>query len=195
MFKRCKVVLSPTNQKANIMYVINPFATERGNLLTPSHYGFDKINGEYQHLYILSNEEIKEGDWFMRTHLIGVPIDGVPTKANEFVAKKQSYLGDYIMKIIATTDPSLLVKHNDVYNGLTTPPLCSLPSPSPAFIEKYVSEYNKGNRIYDVMVEYNSEQEEWSDISGAFMLPESLKVNPKDNTITIKRVKFSWIKY
>ena len=57
-----------------------------------------------------------------------------------------------------------------------------LPKPSQSFIEKYIEKYNKGEQITDVLVEYWAHTEEHP----------QLKINPKDNTITIKPVKDSW---
>ena len=116
-----------------------------------------------QHLYIISDDEIKEGDWIM-------------IKDDNYIFKSKS---DYSTewkdrcKIIATTDASL-----------------GLPQPSQQFIEKYIEEYNKGNVITDVLVEelrssdgYYDEQDIWH------WKTLGLKINPKDNTITIKEVK------
>jgi hypothetical protein len=71
-----------------------------------------------------------------------------------------------------------------------------LPGIQQSFINKYVSEYNKGNKIEDVMVEYEEESNTQiaNEISVSLHIPESLKVNSKDNTITIKNIKDSWSK-
>lgn len=66
----------------------------------------------------------------------------------------------------------------------------TIPSPSESFIEKYVEEYNKGNVISKVMVEYAVESYGLS--NGEPTVDERLKINPKDNTITIKKIKDSW---
>ena len=60
-------------------------------------------------------------------------------------------------KVIATTDTSLkqfiyttmVIDEGDIYQ--------SLPQPSQQFIEKYIEEYNKGNIIIDVLVEYEQD--------------------------------------
>ena len=79
-------------------------------------------------------------------------------------------------KIIATTDISLVKEYN-------------LPEPSQSFIQKYIEEYNRGNIITDVLVEYGIIYEGRSyDLYN----PDKLKVNLKNNTITIKKVKDSW---
>ena len=59
-----------------------------------------------------------------------------------------------------------------------------LPQPSQQFIEKYIEEYNKGNVITEVLVEYVYLLDDRT------VLPYwNLKVNTKDNTITIKKLK------
>ena len=71
-----------------------------------------------------------------------------------------------------------------------------LPQPSQQFIDKYIEEYNKGNIITDIEVEYSpssitiqtySEQQINDNLKAL-----TLKINPKDNTITIKKLKDSW---
>ena len=64
-----------------------------------------------------------------------------------------------------------------------------LPQPSQSFIEKYVEEYNKGNVITDVLVEYENSKTFMEYEIGDYLKFPDLKVNPKDNTITIKKIK------
>ena len=74
----------------------------------------------------------------------------------------------------------------------------NFPTPSQQFITKYIEEYNKGNIIADVLVEYKRVFETVA--KGMIGHPEDdiswwnekLKINPKDNTITIKKLKDSW---
>ena len=75
-----------------------------------------------------------------------------------------------------------------------------LPQPSQQFIEKYIESYNKGEIITDVLVEYDevydinhyTENFNYNTISlkeEKINFRYNLKVNPKDNTITINLVK------
>lgn len=94
-----------------------------------------------QHLYVLSNQKIKVGDWIGNPNLKNwVPVQ---------------YLGGYLTgnekKIIATTDTSLFKKektstnkHSYIYD--------TLPQIPKQFIEYYINEYNKGNIVNKVMV-------------------------------------------
>lgn len=112
--------------------------------------------GYNQHLYILSDEEIKEGDWFIHTYTnrihqcIGwrgtdLLIVGVIGNTNSYPTPNQ-----YIKKIVATTNPDLWYKYS--IGHLPQEPL--IPKISLDFVERYIKEYNKGNKIEKVMLEY-----------------------------------------
>jgi hypothetical protein len=93
----------------------------------------------FQHLYIVDDSEIKEGDWFLYKEKIIFHHDG------------SMHTSSHCKKIIATTD-KLTYKYNELGNELKVDYF--LPQPSQQFIDKYIEQYNKGNIITDVMVEY-----------------------------------------
>ena len=189
-FKRARVVILPTNQQTKYLMVYSDVQKTKGKLI---------LNGlkndeykEYQHLYIISDDEIKEGDWFYNIH-------------SKIVGRAAFNFGkdELAKKIIATTDTSLLIdtyinqgdtvkgdliikRGSDYTTGLKG--RINLPQPSQQFIEKYIEEYNKGNIIEDVLVEYGKEYVDEKDAYGY----DKLKINPKNNTITIKKAKDSW---
>lgn len=129
-----------------------------------------------QHLYIISDDEIKEGDWFINL------FNNVVVQAHNWI-----YVST-CKKIIATTDTSL--KINNITRQLENdaPNIISLPQPSQQFIEKYIESYNNGEVITNVLVDYKT--------NILYPMIENnnliLKVNPKDNTITIKKLKDNW---
>lgn len=195
-FKKCKVLLLPTNEKSAINFVFN---TAYKKILSFKDSFSDNITfGEYQHLYILSDEKIKDGDWFINLEVKG--LYRAHSESDHGINNLYKYI---FKKIIATTDKSLSLTCTCGAVKVVNTGLCPechrfiniplLPQPSQAFIEKYVSEYNKGNIITDVLVEYeirkydsvrnviNSEGDYFHD----------LKIS-KDNNITIKKVKDSW---
>lgn len=163
-FKRAKVVMLPTNEKVkdSICLIDNKDLRQ----IKGSFQEFVAINGELrgeyvfgansfcnkvnllqsevipQYLYILSDEEIKEGSefhWFFN----------VETK----VVFKSTIKHPNCKKIIATTDR--LIIGNDTGKSLLGTDLNNyLPQPSQQFIEKYISEYNKGRQILEILVEY-----------------------------------------
>ena len=183
MWEKHKVVLLPSNEKSKIVLSYN-------NVLSVNHtydlYKFD--DATYQHLYILSNEEIKEGDWFInREYFIekdGKFEYGVWQCDKNFINSNDCY------KIIASTDSSLIYKKQDrlqdfLYKNKIIP---SIPQ---SFIDKYISEYNKGNMIEEVMVEYENiinQETQLGNYDNLPLIKEVIKINP-DNTINIKSTK------
>lgn len=195
----------PTNQKAinknqivfnkeiNNLYISNKdiYKEDWNKLCTPHLIS-------PQHLYITSDEEIKVGDWIINI------LSNEIYKANEInVFKANQY--KHNKKIIATTDTSLKTIISPYSNILDGKGIVYqsrdfyLSQPSQQFIEKYIEEYNKGNIITDVLVEYEeyiSNKQAFDTGCGDFIYEEDIKpkVNPKDNTITIKKVKDNWTK-
>ena len=95
-------------------------------------------------------------------------------------------------KIIATTDKSLGLSDvgkqgysTDEFNPI-------LPQPSESFIKEYIESYNKGEVVKDVMVEYDRESVIGANDKPQYTNNHILYVNPKDNTITIKKIKDNW---
>jgi hypothetical protein len=180
MFKRCKVVLLPTKEKAS-MFIDT---IEPNILIFDSNYVSSNVHYKdvpHQNLYIISDDDIKEGDWITDDNRIAQVNCLTINDPNRHLHNK----------IIATTDTSLTVKgesagDNNWYNPL--------PQPSQQFIIKYIEEYNKGNIITDVMIEYEQVFEDKLEGREFILRPlgYKLKVNPKDNTITIKKIKDSW---
>ncbi|MGV8961837.1 MAG: hypothetical protein ACOH2V_00380 [Candidatus Saccharimonadaceae bacterium] len=196
----------PTNQKAEIYKFRNT------NKLIISHHPEEAI---LQHLYIISNEEIKKDDWFIHpdsdlsTTSTGgyeilqctkrdanfiwyekLTVPGVSTIAQPF----RVHVNFKPKKIIATTDTSLRVISLTHFGALL--------QPSSSFIEAYIKAYNEGNPITEVMVEYEGyicKNGHYMDYQTTCAYPHcneynhlQLKVNSKDNTITIHRIKDSW---
>ena len=189
MFKRAKVVMLSTNQKAQIgdlglslNNVLN-FAKNNDWIFAKNNDWIFLYNPIKQHIYITSDEEIKE-DEINNNICVFKSSNGILIcLAGKGIGRIKT-IGNYY-KIIATTDTNLLnpLDHDN-----------ALSRPSQQFIEKYISEYNKGNIITNILVEYNeATYEQWIDNGGSPIF-DSLKVNSKDNTITIKRVKDSWNK-
>ena len=220
-FKKGKVVMLPTNERvintkeyqlllSNSLFWTSKIEIERydegwfflNNSSNPNSCAITVPNVEnlkHQHLYIISDDEIKENNThFYNPHSGQLHISGNHT---DYIAINKNGC----KKIIATTDTSLLIdtyinqgdtvkgdliikRGSDYTTGLKG--RINLPQPSQQFIKKFVEEYNKGNIIEDVLVEY----EEGKSYSGneGLIIKEWLKINPKDNTITIKKVKDSW---
>ena len=178
-FIKCNVVMLSTQSKSIYKNAIlktysNKFThpsklilsnvnAQHGNT-TPLEQQLWKGNLELQHLYITSDEEIKKNDWCYNSKRKSIELGKYMIGTNEFI---------FCKKIIATTDTSL-----------------GLPQLPQQFIEKYIEEYNKGNVITKVMVEYV--QVPNSVFIQVLEAPYiQLKIN-SDNTINIKPIKVSW---
>jgi hypothetical protein len=111
-----------------------------------------------QHLYFTTDEKIKEGDWFYNG------MNKIVVKATNRYSEMKNPIPH--RKIIATTDPKLKLLNEEGLKGMNELHVLStyskapkswynyLPQPSQAFIEKWIKEYNKGNIISEVMVDY-----------------------------------------
>jgi hypothetical protein len=208
MWKKCKVVMLPTDEKATLLLT-------RNNKLHNTE--LDSPNIEYlqgtsfQHLYILSDDEIKEEDhhnWFYHEQEGVIFINYIKEESCLNNDKMMNFFKGSLKKIIASTDSSLIVKDTtkEVYGKSPNKLLPSIPQ---SFIDLFISEYNKGNKIEEVMVEYECElvknrincdecgypsSESLYDIED---IKTSLKHNlilrlNSDNTINIQSVKDSW---
>ena len=185
MKKPCKVVMLPTNEITGI----SKFNEE----YTWYHKGYapkDLKLVTYYHLYITSDEEIKEGDWGMgfavginnvgRGHFLFKHDGSIPSKVNA--------LAEGSKKIIATTDKSIYYsgysKHSK-NSYMESSGVGYLPQIPESFIKAYVEA--QGN-IKEVLVEY----EPYYDNPNTATLNDKfnfrLKTRP-DNTIIIHRAK------
>ena len=209
MLKKCKIVMLPTNEKSSIINLDNE------ELFHIDQY-VPKLNKGNTHLYIISDDEIKEGDWFINNYK-----EEVFQCVDEAHAKTLKATSEYgWKKIIATTNTSLFIETPNQCDGCKSKiPLddyihrnekeigmaCSkdkyrdyLPQPSQQFIQKYIEEYNKGNIIDSIMVEYeliSNEEYFLNTINPDENVPyfdENLKINPKDNSLNIKKIKDSY---
>lgn len=190
-YKKLKVVMLPTNEKSKLGFIGD---SALFNIDDSKPYkeidGVPKIN--FQHLYILSDEKIKKQEWMLH------PLDGKPI---QWDGEGNNPITYGYKKIICTTDKSLTI--NSIYGinsfdakmfggnseVIKLPQIFNLLQPCQSFIEHFVSEYNKGNIITEVMVEYENKIA----LDGHTIIGNELKINP-DNTINITPVKDSWKK-
>lgn len=186
--KRAKVIILPTKDKIPAIWLRDDDYLINNE--TPMSKWWDAIG---MHLYITTNDEIKEGDWFYSTF-------------NDNQPKIQQRKGNYTTsfnehKIIATTDGSLRIKTGGFPKITNVPNIIKpLPQPSQVFIEKYC----KVGGIDEVNVEYiNTIKDTFTEVdfsdknpviynqSTTELIEPILKVN-NHNTITIHPIKDSW---
>jgi hypothetical protein len=175
--RECMVMLLPT-EKAEIGTIMKSIKLSSlhdddidkpiGSLVLNKNYSVTKSNDYWQaqHLYILSSDEIKKGDWYIDdTSTVRKAV----TDDKDYWDRRPNYF-----KIISTTDSSL-----------------GLPQPSPQFIQKYVELYNRGEVIEKCLVSYqefiNSSPLSISKNPSQHNISQSIV--DKNNYITITKVK------
>jgi len=177
--KKAKVIMLPTNNKTNL------WISTQTNIFRYSSACIDDMRlANSYHLYIISDDEIKEGDWVICNGSKNTIQKIIEINEHNELELSKGYCLPKILckKIIATTD-ILFAPTDDMINPY-------LPQPSQQFIEKYIESYNKGEVITDVLVEYETISKPVHDYP--LNVIKQLKVNPKNNTITIKKVKDNW---
>ncbi len=191
-FKKAKVILLPSNKKAKL------YLDDKGI------YSKNRVDDSIlrHNLYIICDDEIKEGDYFLAdnrissTHNNGKPnwavckcteVKNTWIYCNEI--PDEGHNEDWTKKIIATIDTSLEIDSDKLDSiGCVTKCKIQLPQPSQQFVKGFIVLYNEGNTIEDVVVEYKLTIQHNGRINNETRMWENLKIN-SDNTITIKTVK------
>jgi len=128
-----KVVMLPTENNSQI-------GIQANGVMKIGNVGV----GTYQHLYILSDEEIKEGDWFIvGKRLVQATLNGGTLGYTSFNKVAFLWIKPHHKKIIATTDKSLSINKN-MKLDLT---LISIPRIPESFIESYVKADGKIDEV------------------------------------------------
>ena len=194
-FKKAEVVMLPHN---NIDTLLTLYKTASGKPLHLST-NLDIISHHTnQHLYIISDDEIKLFDQIYNNK--ENIVEKITSKTQLIFVLEENKENQTFKKIIATTDTSLKITISPYLfseGGACQSRDFLLPQPSQQFIQKFVEEYNKGNVITDVLVEYENkfdgkEYVDELDAYGYDKIKSILKINHKDNNIIIKIAKDSW---
>lgn len=159
MWKNSNVVMLATNQKSGTIWM-----NTIGQLIHTHVSGEYKEKYQPQHIYITSDEEIKDGEWCI--DIWNVEIIQMDSATKNML--DSGMLHNPHAKIIATTDTSL-----------------GLPQPSQQFIQQYIEEYNKGNVITKIEVEYGVTKNNNREFIEFLWITS-------DNTINIRPIKDSW---
>lgn len=168
MKKTVNVVMLPTEKASKI------------GLNKDKLYFTDRaVQYESQHLYIISDEEIKEGD-YVYVESLGI------IKCSESLLRNKDIKNDKKGKVIATTDTSLeYLKEYPCggWDGGQLVPNVPLPHKLPlipeSFINLFIERYNEGNIIDKVEVELiDNGHEEWygDDYNGEPIWNEKIEV-------------------
>lgn len=172
MWKKHKLVLLLTDKASHL--VLN---TLNNRLMIDDDKSLvERILSNYgrnMNLYLLSDEKIEDKDWIV----------DIPNKKLEQVNKFNLHtIDDKCKKIIATSDKDLKI-------WLYEDSFIRVPQFPQSFINHYIAQYNNGNIIKEVEVEYSSEFE--YEVFAGKSYSYNLKIN-SDNTINIKPIKDSW---
>lgn len=204
MLKKAQIIMLPTGSNLEFPYIAQNVFNKQLTIVNSTF----AINCELQsqHLYIISDDEIKEGDWFIYANLMIIKCIKT-NNDNQLIDNQNVWYSKFnSKKIIATTDASLKRTISNMIGIGIIDTLESLPQPSQQFITKYIEAYNKGEVITDVLVEYEyyhnkqscfktvcyQQDMEARDSCMGMCEDIKLKVNYKDNNITIKKLKDSW---
>jgi hypothetical protein len=195
MKQKHPIILVETDKAENaiIIHNVSKQAVYHGNKYFTQEY-LKNNNAKAFHLYVLSDDEIKEGDWFIHCNRIlkaekSREKDCVSFNNNSNVARNNC------KKIIATTD-------TDITNDFSTSGVLFVPQIQQSFIEPFITNYNKGNVITEVIVEYEDIikcEYNYNSKGERIGIPKNkkvgitIKINP-DNTIIISSIKDSWDK-
>lgn len=130
MRKTFKVVMLPTKE-VSVLTLWN----NKELMLSKNSYRFYSKECAYQQLYVLSDDEIKEGDW---------QINHLTNKVSKRTKSALEVSQVNCSKIVATTD----ILHGEFlqYSGERY----KIPQLPESFIQKYIKAYNEGNPITEV---------------------------------------------
>lgn len=163
MYKNCNIIMLPTNEKTvfkgqlilnkdnNNLYISNHdiFKEDWTKLCTPHLV-------KPQHLYITSEEKIKKDDWAY--NILSKSIIQFTQDFIEYYSIMDSNFPiENYKKIIATSDKNLVIKYDERFEDVTINKNSlnqKLPQLPQQLIYDYIVEYNKGNVITKIEVEY-----------------------------------------
>lgn len=166
----------PTEQKDNLSIIM--FIDKLSNY--HATYG----NGIGQHLYIISDDEIKEDDWCIGDEIVYQYRD-INTFSTQLKSRSK--------KIVATTNKSLEIKYNSAYfTGYTRIGYKPLPQLPESFIQAYIKAYNDGKPITEVdleMTAHNDKPVSFKEWDGSFNF---IKTRADNSVIVRESVKYSF---
>jgi len=143
-------------------------------------------NNEYQHLYIISDDEIKEGDWVI--HYVNQAPKLVENKMQAVL-----YTESLEKKIVATTDKSLnecLICKNTSSSDFNDHDHINMPQIPESFIQAYIKAYNEGKPITEVDLEMEIDYVANATPPTKPMDPTVYKIKTRpDNTVIVHQSK------
>jgi hypothetical protein len=160
-YKECDILMLQSTHESNLngnelwINVKNELKISKPNSICP-------FPQRFQHLYFLSDEEIRKGDWFTNGGNIFQCMN-----LSDVDPKRYNYL----KKIISSTDKSL-----------------NLPVPSKDFLNDYTEEYNKGNQIKKVLFEITEFEKNYQLNVSSYKIINTLPQKESCNRDDIKKL-------
>ena len=133
------VVMLPSNNHSKIAIFNNDYLQDDDN----DFRNYTKEGVSKQHLYFISNDKIKEGDWITDNIKI-IQASSKVVNAQGLVDRREW------KKIVATTDISL---GNEEIGKYGIPLITPLPQIPESFIQAYIKSYNESKVIIEVELE------------------------------------------
>jgi hypothetical protein len=152
--KRTKVHRLPTIVASNVLLMKDGALKFVKNEAFKHKEEIIALGGVFQHLYITTDEEIKEGDWYLDTYTANeiIGISSIFVKIGGLVVRQCSNSLPFIgKKIIASTDPKLTSIHNQPTKDLLSTEFISIPLPQPS--QDFIKAYCEQGGIDEVDVE------------------------------------------
>ena len=183
MKKTHQIILLPTKENSNLYKLI------LSNKLVLSKKAGPSCNVEInQHLYLISDDEIKEGDWVYQDRFYEEkPVPIMQFSSKDLVTNANE--SELCKKVIASTDSELKITKSatGVTDGGRERTFYSdklLPQIPESFIKAYIKAYNEGKPITEVDLEMDGDESPaWSG-----MWKYWPKTRP-DNTVIVHQSK------
>lgn len=141
MKKTHKVVMLPTKEVGRLTLWNNDEL-----MLSEDSYRFNSKECIYQHLYIISDDKIKEGDWYINLETN----QSCNTLKYDFHKVVTERFPSIYKKIVATTDESIGYTDHRIS---PVPNFCDYPQLPESFIQAFIKAYNEGKPITEVDLE------------------------------------------
>lgn len=189
--KNVGVILAKIDKKINGAIVSDPL----NDLFVIFDNLYQHEDYEPYHLYFLSDDKVKSGDWcyFVSTKEIMIaPDGGFATGAKKIVASTDKSLGRSDVRLFCRNCNNLHSSNDGLYCDVCRLPNNPylkdlghfLPQPPDEFVHEFVRLHNNGNIVTNVTIEYNNEV-----YGNAKLLMDSIpKVNSKDNTVIVSEI-------
>lgn len=168
-YKECSVIMLPTKDNSIITLNTNKEIHLQGNNNPKDYKTLKQFGLTPQHLYITSENEIKEGDWYLDLTYQMV------------VNEEEGNICGNCRKIVATTDKSLLIEIESDSMRFDEPVGIPLPQIPQQFIEDYV----KAGGIDEVLLEYETNYINWKHDDKIEALIDTLELKTDQNNCVI----------